>query len=48
MVAHPVSSSRELRIIGPMRALASSSASILVSLPLCFKLEHIIIYIFLL
>jgi hypothetical protein len=42
-----VSSSRGLRIIGPMRALVSPSDSILVSLPLCFKLEHFIIYVFL-
>jgi hypothetical protein len=41
-----VSSSRGLHIIGPMRALESSGASILVSLPLCFKLEHFIIYVF--
>jgi hypothetical protein len=32
----PVSSSRGLRILGPMRALVSSSGSILVSLPLYF------------
>jgi hypothetical protein len=31
-----VSSSQELHIIGPMRALVSSSDSILISLPLCF------------
>jgi hypothetical protein len=42
-----VSSSRGLRIIGPMRALASSSGFILVSLLLCFKLEHFIVYVFL-
>jgi hypothetical protein len=41
-----VSSSRGLHIIGLMRALASLSASILISLPLCFKLEHFIIYVF--
>jgi hypothetical protein len=45
--AHPVSNGRELRIIGPMRALESSNDSILVSLPLYFKLEHFIIYVFL-
>jgi hypothetical protein len=38
--ARPVSSSQGLRIIGPMRALVSLSTSILVSLPLCFKLEY--------
>jgi hypothetical protein len=36
MGARPVSNSRGLHIIGPMRALASSSDSILVSLLLCF------------
>jgi hypothetical protein len=41
-----VSSSRGLHIIGPMRALVSPSDSILISLPLCFKLEHFIIYVF--
>jgi hypothetical protein len=46
--ARPVSSSRGLHIIGPMRALASLRDNILVSLPLCFKLEHFIIYVFLL
>jgi hypothetical protein len=35
METRPVSSSRGLRIIGPMQALASSSDSILVLLPLC-------------
>jgi hypothetical protein len=39
-----MSSSRGLHIIGPMRVLASSSDSILVSLLLC---EHCIIYVFL-
>jgi hypothetical protein len=34
-----VSSSRELCIIGPMRALVSPRDNILVSLTLCFKLE---------
>jgi hypothetical protein len=48
MGARPVSSSRGLNIIGPMRALASSSDSILVLLLLCFKLAHFIIYAFLL
>jgi hypothetical protein len=43
-----VSSSRGLRIIGPMRALEPSSVGILVSLSPCFKLEHFIIYVFLL
>jgi hypothetical protein len=46
--ACPMSSSRGLRIIGLMRALVSSSASILVSLLLCLKLERFIIYVFLL
>jgi hypothetical protein len=36
MGVRPVSSSRGLRILGPMRALVSSSDSILVSLPLYF------------
>jgi hypothetical protein len=48
MGARPVSSSRGLRILGPMRTLVSPSDSILVSLPLDFKLEHFIIYISLL
>jgi hypothetical protein len=48
MGARPMSSSRGLCIIGPMRTLELSSASILVLLPLCFKLEHFIIYEFLL
>jgi hypothetical protein len=43
-----MSSRQGLRIIGPMRALVSLSASILVLLPLRFKLEHFIIYVFLL
>jgi hypothetical protein len=42
----PMNNSRGLRIIGPMRALVSPSDSILVSLPLYFKLEHFIIYVF--
>jgi hypothetical protein len=46
--ARPVSSSRGLRILGPMRALVSPSGSILVSLPLCLKLENFIIYVSLL
>jgi hypothetical protein len=37
--ARPVSSSRGLRIIGQMRAPALWSASILVSLPLCFQTQ---------
>jgi hypothetical protein len=41
-----MNNSRGLRIIGPMRALVSPSDSILVSLPLYFKLEHFIIYVF--
>jgi hypothetical protein len=45
--AHPVSSRRGLRIIELMQALVSPSDSILVSLPLCFKLEHFIIHVFL-
>jgi hypothetical protein len=48
MGARPVSRSQGLRIIGLMRALVSLSGSILVSLPLCFKLEHFIIYVSLL
>jgi hypothetical protein len=43
--ARPVSSSRGLRILGSMRALVSPSDSILVSLLLCFQLEHFIIYV---
>jgi hypothetical protein len=37
-----------LHIVGLMRSLVSPSASILVSLPLCFKLKYFIIYVFLL
>jgi hypothetical protein len=37
--ARPVSSSRGLCILGPMRALVSPSGSILVSLPLCLFLS---------
>jgi hypothetical protein len=48
MGARPVNSSRGLRILGPMRTLVLPSDSILVSLPLCFELEHFIIYVFLL
>jgi hypothetical protein len=48
MGARPVSSSRGLRILGPMRALVSPSDSILVSLLLYFKLKHFIVYVFLL
>jgi hypothetical protein len=44
--ARSVSNSRELRIIGLMRALVSPSDSTLVLLLLCFKLEHFIIYVF--
>jgi hypothetical protein len=36
MGAHPMSSNRGLRIIGPMWAVALSSDNILVSLPLFF------------
>jgi hypothetical protein len=43
--ARPVSSSRGLRILGPMRALVSPSVSILILLPLCLKLEKFIIYV---
>jgi hypothetical protein len=45
--ARPVSSSRGLRILGPMRAFVSPSGSIFVSLPLCLflKLENFIIYV---
>jgi hypothetical protein len=42
-----VSSSRGPRIIGPMRALVSPSDIILVSLPLCFKVKHFVVYVFL-
>jgi hypothetical protein len=45
--ALPMSNRRELRSIGPMQALVSLSASILISFPQCFK-EHFIIYVFLL
>jgi hypothetical protein len=45
MGARPMSSSRGLRILWLMRALVPLSDSILVSLPLCFKLEHFIIYV---
>jgi hypothetical protein len=48
MGACPVSSSRGLRILGPMRALVSPSDNILVSLALCFKFEHFIIDVYLL
>jgi hypothetical protein len=37
----PVSSSRGLRILGPMWALVLSSVSILVSLRLCFKTREL-------
>jgi hypothetical protein len=46
--ARPVSSHRGLCIIGPMQTLVSSSVSLLVSLPLRFKLKHFIICVFLL
>jgi hypothetical protein len=46
--ACPVSNSRGLRILGPMRALVSSSDSILVLLSLCVKLKYVIIYVSLL
>jgi hypothetical protein len=45
MGAHLVSSSRGHRVLGLMRALVSSSDSILVLLPLCFKIKHFIIYV---
>jgi hypothetical protein len=48
MGARPVSSRQGLHILGPMQALVSSSGSILVSLSLCFKLEHFIVYVSLL
>jgi hypothetical protein len=48
MGACPVSSSRGLHFIGLMRALVLSRDSVLVLLPLCFKLEHFIIYVLLL
>jgi hypothetical protein len=42
-----VSSSRGLRILGPMRALVSLSVSILVSVPLCLKLKlHYLCFLF--
>jgi hypothetical protein len=47
MGARPMSSSRGLHILGLMRALVSSSDSVLVSLPLCFKPERFIIHLFL-
>jgi hypothetical protein len=42
-----MSSSQGFRILGSMRAIVSSSGSILVSLPLCLflKLENFIIYV---
>jgi hypothetical protein len=46
MGARPVSSSRGLHILGLIHALVSPSGSILVLLPLRFKLEHFIIYVF--
>jgi hypothetical protein len=46
--ARPVSNSRVLRILGPMRALVSPSVSILVSFLLCLKLENFISYVSLL
>jgi hypothetical protein len=48
MGARPVSSSRRLHILELMWALVLPSDSILVSLPLCFKLKHFISYISLL
>jgi hypothetical protein len=48
MGARPMSSNRGLRILGPMQSLVSPSVSILVSLPVYFKLEHFIIYVSLL
>jgi hypothetical protein len=48
MGAHSVSSSRGLHILGLMRALVPPCDSIFVSLLLCFKLEHFIIYVSLL
>jgi hypothetical protein len=41
-----VSSSRGHHIIGPMRTLVSPRDSIWVWLPLCFKSEHFITYVF--
>jgi hypothetical protein len=47
MRACPVSSSRGLHILGPMRALVSLSDNILVSLPLCLNSStSLSIYIF--
>jgi hypothetical protein len=46
--ARPISSSRGLRILGQMRTLVLPSISILVSHPLCLKLENFIIYVSLL
>jgi hypothetical protein len=48
MGARLVSSSQGLRILGPIQTLVLPSDIILLSLPLCFKLEHFIIYVFLL
>jgi hypothetical protein len=44
----PMSSSRGFYILGPVQTLVSSSDSILILLPLCFKFEHFIIYVSLL
>jgi hypothetical protein len=43
-----VSSTRGLRILGPMQALISSSGSILFRFRYVFKLKHFIIYVSLL
>jgi hypothetical protein len=48
LMSRPMSSSRGLRILVPMRALVSPSVGIFVSLPLCFEFEHFIIYVSLL
>jgi hypothetical protein len=48
MGARPVGSSRGLHILELIRALVSPSDSILISLSLCFQLEHFIIYVSLL
>jgi hypothetical protein len=46
--AHPMSSSQGLRIIGPMWVLVSMSALFRFCFRYVFKLEHFLIYVFLL
>jgi hypothetical protein len=48
MVLLPLKLESKDPLIGSMRALVSMSDFILVLLPRCFKLEHFIIYVFLL